>query len=146
MKRILIAATLIMFFAACDDDEPNVSIVGQWTGEKAGFKINPDGIIPAIAISEEELPVNLEFKSDGSVVLTDNQQHETTGTYVLNGNELTLNINYQIEFIALSGTYDVETLTSNSLVIAIEREGSYDDPGSGQTIDGTIEAVLSFSR
>jgi hypothetical protein len=138
---------LAILFTACKDEpEITAAIVGKWAGQEADFKINPSGIIPAFTINEDEFHVNLEFKSDGTLVLTDNKGVNQNGSYVLSGDKLTININYKFEMIELSGVYNVKTLTSTSLEAEIEKEGSYTHPDTGQEFDGKVTATLFFSR
>jgi hypothetical protein len=147
-KNLLIAGLLsFLFFLSCDDDkdEVNASIVGTWSGNKADFKLNPDGIIPAFTVSEDNFPVMLEFKNDGVLILTDDAQ-STTGTYQLNGKKLTININYEFEFIGLSGIFDVEELTRAKLRASREEEGTYEHPDTRQKFDGKVKAFLYFDR
>lgn len=136
---------ILMLFACKDDSDVSASIVGKWSGNKADFKINPKGIIPAFTISEDNLAVQLEFKNDGTLILTDDQT-TTSGTYQLNGRSLVININYTFEVIGLEGTYDVEELSRSKLRVSIEKEGNFEHPDTGQKIDGTVEATLFFDR
>src|SRR5213592_2397105 len=85
---------MCLVLLSCKEDEPKitVTITGKWAGEKAEFKANPDGIIPAFTIPENELPVVLDFKNDGTLILTDKNSKNYTGTYQLNGDKLDINI------------------------------------------------------
>lgn len=146
-SKIYIAALLVLLvlFSCKDEDEVSGSLIGKWYGNKSDFKINPDGIIPAFTKSEDNFPVQLEFKSDGTLILTDDKT-STTGSYELNGQALTININYIVEFIGLDGTYAVEELTNSHLRVSIEKDGNYEHPDTGQKFDGTIKATLFFNR
>jgi len=147
-KNLLIAGLLsFMFFLSCDDDkdEVNASIVGIWSGNKVDFKLNPKGVIPAFTVSEDNFSVVLEFKNDGALILTDDKQ-STTGTYQLNGKKLTINIDYDFEFIGLSGIFDVEELTLTKLRASREQEGTFEHPDTGQQFDGKVKAILFFDR
>jgi hypothetical protein len=80
------------------------------------------------------------------VVLTDKKQTTTTGTYVLNGRNLTINIDYEFEYVNMSGTYLVEELTMQKLRASIEKEGTYKHHETGESFDGTVESTLYFDR
>ena len=147
-RNLCIAGLIsLLFVLACnDEDEISAPIVGVWAGNTADFKVNPDGIIPAFSVTEDNFPVKLEFRNDGSLILTDDSQASTTGTYEMSGRNLTINIDYEFEFIGLSGTYNVEELTNTKLRASIEKEGNYEHPDTGQNFDGSVEATLFFDR
>jgi hypothetical protein len=145
--KVLIAAFLMLVVFSCrEDGEVTSQLTGIWAGNKADFKVNPDGIIPAFTITEDNFPVQLDFKSDGTLVLTDDDGTTTSGTYVLSGRDLTIVINYNIEMIGLDGTYHVEELTQNNLRIRITKDGEYTHPDTGQQFDGEVEATLYFDK
>jgi hypothetical protein len=139
-----IACVLIL---SCKEDkqEPFSSLVGVWSGNKADFKINPSGIIPAFTIHRDTFPIQLEFKTDGSVLLTKDSK-STAGTYVLSGDQLTINIDYVFEYINMGGTYTVETLTQSNLSAFIEKDGKFKHPDTGQEFDGKVKATLFLNR
>ena len=143
---VLAAVLMLVIFSCREDGEITSQLTGAWAGNKADFKVNPDGIIPAFTITEDNFPVQLDFKSDGTVILTDDDGTTTSGTYSLSGRDLTININYNIEMIGLDGTYHVEELTQSALRIRIEKEGEYTHPDTGQEFDGKVEATLYFDR
>lgn len=145
--NMIIAALLMLLVIACNEDgEVTSQLTGKWAGNKADFKVNPDGIIPAFTITEDDFPVHLDFKSDGTLVLTDDDGTSTSGTYSLSGRDLTININYNIEMIGLDGTYHVEELSDNTLRIRITKEGEYTHPDTNQEFEGEVEATLYFDR
>lgn len=150
MKAInLCVASLfsLLLIVSCDDnDEASAPIAGVWNGNKADFRLNPNGIIPAFTITEDDFSMRLEFKSDGTLLLTDNSNQTTTGTYVVNGRDLTINISYEFEFIGMEGTYNVEELTTSRLRVSIEKEGTYKHPDTGQQFDGKVKATLYFEK
>jgi hypothetical protein len=111
-----------------------------------GQRLNPDGIIPPFTVNEDNFPIQLEFKTDGVVILTDRNDQATTGTYMLEGRNLTVNIDYDFEFIAMGGVYEVEELTTSRLRVSIEKEGTYEHPDTGQKFDGKVKATLYFDR
>jgi hypothetical protein len=150
MSRKNIVALLFIFslaVSACKDEaEITASIQGKWSGQEAAFKINPSGIIPPFTLHEDEFPIQLEFKSDGTLILTDNKSVTRNGTYTQAGDQLTINIDYTFELIELSGTYHINQLTSSALQAEIEKEGSYTHPDTGQQFDGKVTATLYFSK
>lgn len=146
LKACIAALAILTLFACNDEGEVNSSIIGVWSGDRAEFKINPDGVIPAFTLNEDTIPVQVEFQGDGTVHLTDNDGARTSGTYTLSGRDLTLGIDYEFELIGLDGTYDVEELTDSNLRIKITKDGSYTDPDTNQTIEGEVEATLYFVR
>lgn len=138
---------IVIALSACKDEaEINAAIVGKWGGREADFKINPSGIIPAFTLHEDEFPVQLEFKSDGTLILTDSKGVTKNGTYSQAGDQLTINIAYTFELIELSGMYQIKELTSSALSAEIEKEGSYTHPDTGQQFDGKVTATLFFTR
>lgn len=145
-----IAAIILVFsfaLVACkDESEITAPIVGKWNGQEADFKINPSGIIPPFTLHQDEFPVQLEFKRDGTLILTDSKVVSRNGTYTQSANQLTINIDYTFELIELSGTYQINQLTSSSLQAEIEKEGTYTHPDSGQDFDGKVIAMLYFTK
>jgi uncharacterized protein (TIGR03066 family) len=150
MIRSSILTALCVFaiiFTSCNDDaEITASIVGKWAGTEANFKINPTGVIPAFSLNEQPLNVQLDFKSDGKLILTDNKGVTQNGSYILSGNKLTINVDYTFELIELTGVYTIKELTTSTLSAEIERQGSYTHPDTGQQFDGTVIATLNFSK
>jgi hypothetical protein len=146
-KYFFIGLLALIILGACKDDpEITAPIIGKWSGQKADFKVNPSGIIPAFTLKEDQLLVNLEFKTDGTLILTDNKGITRTGTYLQNENQLNINIDYTFELIELSGTYILNELTSSNLQAEIEKEGSYKHPDTGQEFDGKVTATLYFTK
>ena len=126
LKTLLRSACVlsILLLNACKDDtEITATIVGKWSGERADFKLNPTGIIPAFTLHENQFRVQLEFKNDGSLLLTDNKGVTENGSYVLADDQVTISINYKFELMELAGTYTINTLTTTNLAAEIEREG-----------------------
>ena len=144
---VLFALIFLVLASACKEDpEITAPIIGKWSGQKVNFKINPTGIIPAFTIQKDEFPVRLEFKTDGTLVLTDNKGISRTGTYTQTDTQLTINIDYTFELIELSGTYKLNQLTETNLQGEIEKEGHYTHPDTGQEFDGKVTATLFFDK
>jgi hypothetical protein len=136
-----------LMLLSCQEDEPkiNVGITGKWAGEKAQIKANPDGIIPAFTLPENELPVVLDFRNDGSLILTDKNRKIYNGTYELNGDKLNINIDYKFEYVEFTGQYDISELTETKLTASTSRSGTFDVPTYGQ-FNGSITATLFFNK
>lgn len=146
-KVFLIAGLLLSLLLGCkDDSEISASIVGKWQSDKADFNLNPSGPIPGYTITRDDFAIQAQFNTDGSVVLTDENGISTTGSYTMTGKKLMLNIDYDIEFISLSGTYDVDELTDTRLITVIKKEDTFTDPQSGQEFEGEITVTLYFDR
>lgn len=145
LKNLLLVVVVLL--TACkDESEISATIVGKWNGREADFKVNPSGVIPAFPIHKDEFPIQLDFRNDGSLVLTDNKGVSKTGSYVQSGNQLTITIDYSFEMIDLSGTYEIRELTTADLEVEIEKQGSYTHPDSGQQFDGKVTANLFFGK
>jgi hypothetical protein len=138
---------MCLVLLSCKEDDPKITvgIAGKWAGEKAEFKANPDGIVPAFTIPENQLPVVLDFKADGVLILTDKNNKNYTGTYQLNGDKLDINIDYKFEFIEFTGQYDISELTETKLTASTSRSGTFDVPNYGQ-FNGSIKATLFFNK
>jgi hypothetical protein len=128
-----------------DDPGPLSPIAGVWAGNHAVFNLNPEGIIPAFNVTEDNFPVKLEFKTDGTLILTKGST-VTTGTYQLNDRDLVINIDYTFEYLAMAGTYHIEALTPTELRASIEKNGTFKQPDTGQEFNGKVKATLYFDR
>jgi hypothetical protein len=146
-KILLLATLFAVLVTGCKDEgEITASIAGKWQGEKADFNLNPSGPIPGYTITEEDFPIHIEFKTDGSVTITDPDGTTATGTYTMADRKLSLQIDYNIEFIGLSGTYVVDELSDSKLKAVIKKEDTFTDPDSGQEFEGEITVTLYFDR
>lgn len=138
--------SLLLIVSCNENDEVSAPIAGVWNGTKADFRLNPSGIIPPFTITEDDFQMRLEFKSDGTLLLTDNSNQTTNGTYTLNGRDLAINISYEFELVGMEGLYNVEELTTSRLRVSIEKEGSFEHPDTGRQFDGKVKATLYFDR
>ncbi|MBT1702814.1 lipocalin family protein [Chryseosolibacter indicus] len=136
----LTICALCALMLGCDDDDKDLSsIEGRWSGDRAALTVN---LIP---INEDDFDVVLDFKEDGTVILTEDN-NTITGTYKVSGDDLTLTgINMVSIPVTLEGNYDIKELTNNRLVIEGEREGQYTHPDYG-TITGKVKATLYFNK
>jgi hypothetical protein len=144
--RYALLLVLLFPFASCDNNgEAKISIVGTWQGDKADLLIKPDGFPIAIPYSIDDFDAVVEFKSDGTLSFTDNNQ-TVTGTYEREGDDLTLNTGFTLNDISLSGTYKIEKLTSTALEIQIEKDATVKNPNDGTDMSGNVKATLVFVR
>jgi hypothetical protein len=149
MKRhFFFFALVLIALLSCNDDEGEVTgdLVGVWAGSDAEFRLDPDGLVPAFTLNEDTIPVQLDFKADGAVFLTDNNGARVSGTYGLSGRNLTLDIDYTYEFVELAGVYKVVELNGDRLTLQITKDGSYTDPDRNETYEGEVEATMNFIK
>ena len=136
---------LAIGISACDDDEKLASIEGSWQGTKAEGEVLVFGVPSGFEEEDDTFNPILEFKQGGIVTLTQDGI-PTQGTWVQTGDQLTTNLNLDTDFVALPGTFTIETLTSTRLVLYFEEDGTYQDPDTGINIDGTLKATLYFNK
>ena len=129
----------------CDDEKEFASILGQWQGTKAEAEIEAFGIPLPINETDDTFDAVVEFKDDGTIILTEDAQ-TSTGTWEQNGDKLLLSITFSTDFIDLSGTYTIKDLTATKLTLYIEKDGTYTDPDTGIDVDGTVKATLYFDK
>jgi hypothetical protein len=140
-----IFSALIVTPLACDDEEKMPSIQGSWVGTKAEGEVLVFGVPSGFEEEDGNFDPILEFKQGGVVSLTQDGI-PSSGTWSQNGEQLVTSLNFNTDFVDLSGTYTIQTLTDTKLVLYHEREGTYEDPDTGIDIEGTLKATLSFDR
>lgn len=141
----LLLGLLVTGFNACDDDDEEVtrSVEGRWQGTR--LELNLEAFeVPVRNEDDDTFNAQMEFKANGSVTIEDEGQ-SATGTWVQNGNTLTLSVNYTIEDISISGDYTIEELTETNLRLYAKRDETYEDPDTGLEVDGTLKATLHFT-
>jgi len=143
--KFLSAAVLFALVVGCDDDEKLSSIEGKWQGTKAEGKVLIYGVPTGFEETDDTFSPLLEFKQGGVVVLTQDGP-PTQGTWSQDGEKLTTSLNLATDFVDLSGTYTIQTLTDTKLVLYFEKDGTYEDPDTQIDIDGTLKVTLSFDR
>ncbi len=141
---IVFSALLVAPFA-CDDEEKMASIEGIWHGSKAEGEVLVFGVPSGFEEEDVMFQPTLEFKQGGSATLTQGSV-PTAGTWSQDGEKLTTSLNFDTNFIDLSGTYTIQTLTYTKLVLYYEKDGTYQDPDTGIEIEGTLKATLSFNK
>jgi hypothetical protein len=133
----------VTLFACKDEEDP--SIVGNWSGTRSEVTVSVTGIPLPYTYTDDGFDALVEFKSDGSVSITEEGQ-TAAGTYEVSGKTLSTNITFNTDFIDLSGTYTIKELTKSKLTLYIEREGTGIDPNTGATLTGSVRATLFFVR
>ena len=134
-----------VLLTACDDEPEIISIVGKWQGTKAEAELLAFGVPIPVKETDDTFHAEAEFRDDGTVTVTQDAQ-TSSGMWHQDGDKLMLTITFNTDFIDLSGTYTIKELTSTKLVLFIEKDGTYTDPGSGLDIDGTVKATLYFDK
>ena len=133
MKKILsalsIIALLYIAFAACKKDKPqttNDKIIGVWNLDNYAFNYHHDGVDHPE--NETFGPTDVyEFRKDGTILQTIANESDSSTYSVIGGNKLS---------IADDLTYDIKTLTSNSLVLYYKIANR----------DEFVEITISFKR
>lgn len=142
----VVGLLLLLMVASCRDDEgPFASITGRWEGEKAELRIKADGFPLGIPYTVNDLATVMEFKADGTMVLTKDGK-TSNGTYTINGKKLTINVDFRLQDIDLSGTYTIIELSNSRLKGEIEKEATVKNPETGSDVSGEIKATLTFDR
>ncbi len=151
MKRLFTSVLwatglLLVVFACKDDDEPVVAnrIIGQWQGDRAEAKVTYS-VVTLHERVEEAFDALLEFREDGTVSVTRGTT-TTDGTYDLNGNTLTTNVDFQYEGVDIqSMTFTVGELTETRLVLDLDQDQEVDVPDFGM-VKTTIKGKFEFDR
>lgn len=139
-----LTALLIVPFG-CDDDEKKASIEGKWQGTKAEGEVLVFSVPTGFDEEDETFDPLLEFKQGGVVTLTQDGV-PSQGTWSQNGETLNASITFDTNFVDLSGSYTIQTLTETKLVLYYEKDGTYQDPDTGIEIEGTLKATLYFDK
>ena len=145
---ILIPAFLLLLVSmSCnEDDEPLAPIAGKWRGTMSEIQLKPFGLPIPISREDENFNAEIEFKSDGRVILQNNSETRQ-GTWQVNGDKLITDIDFSTADIKLDGTYTIESLTETTLVFYVEKDNqTITDPETGRSISGDIKATLHFQK
>ena len=149
MKTSAIAAILFLFLTilSCkDDEEERPSVIGKWQGTLAEVEVHPFGIPLPISEKDENFNTQLEFRSDATLLISNNSQ-PAEGSWQVVDDKLITDINFSTDFIELSGSYTIEELTQSVLVISIEKENqTITIPDTGQTVSGDVIVTLHFEK
>ena len=141
----LVFSALLVASFACDDEEKIASVEGSWQGAKAEGEVLVFGVPSGFEEEDETFSPILEFKKGGVVTLTQGGV-PTDGTWSQDGEKLTTSLHFDTNFIDLSGSYTIQTLTDSKLVLYYEKDGTYQDPDTGIQIEGTLKATLTFNK
>ena len=145
-KITCIILSMVLFIACGEDEEKPASIVGKWKGTLADVRVKPFGLPTPVTRQDDTFAAEIEFKSDGTVILLQNGQ-PVEGSYEVSGETLITSLAFKTDILDITGTYTIEELTATKLVIFLEREGeTLTDPDSGLTVTGDIKATLHFDR
>lgn len=146
--RILFCALSSLFLLtpfACDDEDKIASVEGTWKGTKAEGEVLVFGVPSGFEEVDDTFNAILEFKQGGVATLTqDGSAH--TGTWSQYGEKVATTLGFTTEFVDLSGTYTIQTVSEKKLVLYFEKDGTYKDPDTGINIEGTLKASLSFEK
>lgn len=130
---------------ACDDEDKMASVEGTWTGTNAEGEVLVFGVPSGFEEEDDGFNPIIQFKQGGIVTLTqDGIPH--SGTWSQEGEKLTTSLNFTTDFVDLSGSYTIQTLSDTKLVLYFEKDGTYKDPDTGIKIEGTLKATLSFEK
>jgi hypothetical protein len=137
---------LLLAFACRKDAVITSSIEGTWKGAGAELRVKPFGLPVPISKDYPSFNAEIEFRPDGTLALSQDEQVKE-GTYELNGDRLSIEVDFKIEGYDLSGDYTIQTLTENSLVLYLERKGvTLADPDGAPTVKGQVKITLHFQR
>ena len=141
----LVSLLIIVGPLACDDHESVATLEGIWHGSMAQGDVLLFGVPTGFEEEDKNFHPTLEFREKGVVILTQGgiKRH---GNWAQNGEILVTSLNFETDFVDLSGTYTIQTLTVSQLVLYYEKEGTFEDPDTGIEITGTLKATLSFNR
>ncbi|SHH50893.1 hypothetical protein SAMN04488109_4118 [Chryseolinea serpens] len=137
--------SFILLVSCKDDDKSYPSVTGKWQGTLLTAEITVYGVTLPNKQTDDTFDAVVEFKSDGTAILTDDNQ-TSTGTWSQNNDKLTLSVTFGTEFIDLSGTYTIQEITDKKLTLYIEKDGSYTDPDTKVEVQGTVKATLNFDK
>ena len=141
-----IILSIVLFVSCKEDEEKPASIVGKWKGTLAEVQLKPFGLPTPVTREDDTFAAEIEFKSDGTVILLQNGQ-PIEGTYDVSGETLTTSLEFETDILDLTGNYTIEELTATNLVVFLEKEDeTLTDPDSGFTVTGDLKATLHFER
>ena len=143
--KFLVPVVFLALLAGCDDDEKIASVEGSWQGTKAEGEVLVFGVPSGFEEEDDAFNPILEFKPGGVVTLTKDGV-PTQGHWSQDGEKLTASLDFNTEFVDLSGDYTIQTLTDTKLVLYFEKDGTYEDPDTGIQIEGTLKATLYFDK
>jgi major membrane immunogen (membrane-anchored lipoprotein) len=137
----------LLLVSACKDDDPEVTatVNGRWQGDESDIKVTY-GVVTLYQEHDAEFDAALDFKDDGTITVTRDDGTTTEGTYQLNGNQLTTDVDFQFEGIDISSiTFDIIELTETRLRLHMDQDYPVVLPEVG-LVTTTIVGDFSFDR
>lgn len=133
MKKILSTFSIIALFSiaftACKKDKPqtaNDKIIGVWNLDTYAYNYHYDGVDHPE--NETFGPTDVyEFRKDGTILATIENESDSSTYSIIGNNKLSITDDL---------TYDIKTLTSNSLVLYYKIASA----------DEFVEITISFKR
>lgn len=165
---LLTMSVTLSFLASCseDDEGDNVGssedLIGTWNVSALDFEFTINGedfiqwLVDNAGLSNddaeffrdlfetafsEDITGSFNFNADGTYTATDGGTTYETGTWSLDGNLLTLNVDGDDEPVTLT----VNTLTSSALVLSLEETQTedFDEDGATEEIRIAIQITLA---
>ena len=150
MKASVITTCVGLFavslLVSCKDEDPEItsSIIGKWKGDRSEITVSY-GFITLHEEEDDVFDVTLEFKEDGKVLFT-RDGTTTSGTYQLNGDQLTTNVDFQFDEVELETlNFDILELTPVKLRLDLEQDQEVEVPDVG-LVNTTIKGDFAFDR
>lgn len=148
LPRTPVIIFAIVVLAGCQDNSDAVitaSLDGQWKGTLAEIEVRPFGLPIPFKEDDASFATRIGFASDGTFTVWEGNQ-PIAGKFTLVGDQLNIETDYTLEDIGMAGTYVIETLTDQSLVIYTERDDQIVDPDGAPAVNGDIKVTLHFAR
>lgn len=145
--RISSFSLLLLIAVSCQKDDTVITapIEGRWQGTLAEVQVKPFGLPLPINDDDPSFATIIEFRSDGTLVFFEGDVSRH-GTFTIIGDQLSIETDYTVEDMSLSGTYVVQTLTDTSLVIYLKRNNEIVDAEGMPAVKGDIKITLHFIR
>lgn len=140
---LMLSVTLL---SSCKDDEVTASIVGKWQGDKSEVTALAT-IIPVYSNTDENFDDIVEFKADGTGTATvDGNDTSGSWEWVEVNKKLRVSIDFKTTLLEPTEVYTLKELTATKLTLFLEKDGTYQDPETGNSFSGTVRATLYFNR
>lgn len=146
MKFALYTLLLVTTCFSCnddDDDKPEISIVGDWAGDRLDLKASTSGLT-IYEETDEDFDGSLSFKEDGTLVYS-RDGVESTGTYSVADKKLTTDADFNLYNISGPITFDIVTLTETDLQLKLNETRQVTFPDVGE-VPVAVVATLDFDR
>ena len=145
MKFVFYTLLLVTVCFSCneDDDEPEVSIIGDWAGNRLDLKATTGGLT-IYEETDEDFNGSISFKQDGTLVYS-RDGVESAGTYTVADKKLTTDADFNLYNISGPVTFDIVTLTQTDLLLKLNETRQVTIPDVGE-MPVTVTATLDFDR